>query len=51
MELKLIESAQHRWRAVNAPHPVAMVRTDPKFKFERGKLLERGDEETATEAA
>jgi putative transposase len=25
MAFKLIESAQARWRAVNAPHPVALV--------------------------
>lgn len=28
---KLIESAQARWRAVNAPHPVALVRAGAKF--------------------
>jgi len=26
MAFKLIECAQHRWRAVNAPHLVALVR-------------------------
>ncbi len=38
-----------RWRAVNAPHLVALVRAGAKF--ERGKLVERKNEETATEAA
>ncbi len=33
---------QHRWRAVNAPHLVALVRAGAKFK--NGKLLERPDE-------
>jgi putative transposase len=36
---KLIESAQSRWRAVNAPHLVALVRAGARF--ERGILLER----------
>jgi len=35
MAFKLIEAAQHRWRAVNAPHLVALVRAGAKF--ERGK--------------
>jgi len=41
---KLIESAQARWRAVNAPHLVALVRAGPRF--EKGKLIERPDEST-----
>ena len=36
---KLIESAQERWRAVNAPHLVALVRAGAGF--ERGVLVER----------
>ncbi|MEH0416144.1 IS256 family transposase [Streptomyces sp. B21-083] len=36
---KLVESAQQRWRAVNAPHLVALVRAGAGF--ERGQLLER----------
>ena len=36
MALKLIESAQPRWRAVNAPHLVALVRAGARF--EKGKL-------------
>jgi transposase-like protein len=39
MTFKLIESAQTRWRAVNAPHLVALVRAGAKF--ERGVLVER----------
>ena len=39
MTFKLIESAQARWRAVNAPHLVALVRAGAHF--ERGILLER----------
>jgi transposase-like protein len=46
MAFKLIEAAQDRWRAVNAPHLVALVRAGARF--ERGKLIERP---TATEAA
>ncbi|MBS2549627.1 IS256 family transposase [Catenulispora sp. NL8] len=39
MTFKLIESAQARWRAVNAPHLVALVRAGARF--ERGVLVER----------
>jgi putative transposase len=39
MAFKLIEAAQDRWRAVNAPHLVALVRAGATFK--RGKLVER----------
>jgi len=39
MAYKLIESAQTRWRAVNAPHLVALVRAGARF--EKGKLVER----------
>jgi putative transposase len=42
MAFKLIESAQARWRAVNAPHLVALVRAGARF--ERGVLVERPDE-------
>ena len=45
MTFKLIESAQARWRAVNAPHLVALVRAGTTF--ERGVLVER---EAATAA-
>ena len=39
MAFKLIESAERRWRTVNAPHLVALVRTGATF--EKGKLIER----------
>jgi putative transposase len=39
MVFKLVESAQARWRAANAPHLVALVRAGARF--ERGQLLER----------
>ena len=50
MAFKLIESAQARWRAVNAPHLVALVRAGAKF--EKGLLVERpaqspGDQQVA----
>ena len=47
MAYKLIEAAQLRWRAVNAPHLVALVRAGAKF--ENGKLIERPDEQVADE--
>jgi putative transposase len=49
MAFKLIESAQARWRAVNAPHLVALVRAGAEFKH--GKLVERPDEQPETTAA
>jgi transposase-like protein len=42
MAFKLIESAQKRWRAVNAPHLVALVRAGATFV--KGKLVERSEE-------
>ncbi len=44
MAFKLIESAQARWRAVNAPHLVALVRAGATFK--NGKLIERPADES-----
>jgi putative transposase len=41
MAFKLIESAQARWRVVNAPHLVALVRAGAQFK--NGKLVQRPD--------
>jgi transposase-like protein len=41
MAFKLIESAQQRWRMVNAPHLVALVRAGAIFI--NGKLIERPD--------
>jgi len=51
MAFKLIQAAQARWRAVNAPHLVALVRAGAKFK--KGKLVERSANgaNTQTEAA
>jgi transposase-like protein len=45
MAFKLIESAQHRWRAVNAPHLVALVRAGATFR--NGHLVERHDQAAA----
>ena len=42
-------SAQARWRAVNAPHLVALVRAGARF--ERGVLVARSDEHAAWPAA
>jgi putative transposase len=39
MAYKLIDAAQARWRAVNAPHLVPLVRSGAIFH--KGKLLER----------
>ena len=49
MAFKLIESAQDRWRAVNAPHLVALVRAGATFI--NGKLVERPSEKGQPEAA
>jgi putative transposase len=42
MAYKIIEAAQTRWRAVNAPHLVALVRAGATFH--KGILIERPDE-------
>jgi len=61
MAYKLIDAAQARWRSVNAPHLVALVRAGAVFH--KGKLLERptaitpptpppdGDQQAGTEVA
>jgi transposase-like protein len=49
MAYKLIESAQARWRAVNAPHLVALVRAGAIFI--NGKLVERPDDQVPPAAA
>ena len=49
MAFKLIEAAQARWRAVNAPHLVALVRAGARF--EAGKLVERPDGQPVDTAA
>jgi hypothetical protein len=43
MAFKLIESAQRRWRAVNAPQLVALVRAGARF--DKGRLIERPDDQ------
>lgn len=45
MAFKLICSAQDRWRAVNGPHLVALVRAGARF--ERGVLVEAAPQEAA----
>ncbi|WP_249645207.1 IS256 family transposase [Nocardia sputi] len=47
MAYKLIDAAQTRWRAVNAPHLVALVRAGAIFH--KGKLLERPVDITPTQ--
>jgi hypothetical protein len=49
MAYKLIESAQARWHAVNAPHLVALVRAGAKF--EKGVIVERSEEQNEGVAA
>jgi transposase-like protein len=49
MAFKLIEAAQDRWRAVNAPHLVALVRAGARFV--NGQLVERPDEHAPPSAA
>ena len=39
MAVKLIEAAQKRWRAFDAPHLVALVRA--RARFEHRRLVER----------
>jgi hypothetical protein len=41
MAFKLLEAAQARWRAVNAPHLVALVRAGATFVD--GLMVERED--------
>jgi transposase-like protein len=45
MAYKLIDAAQARWRAVNAPQLVALVRTGAVFR--NGILVERAEQEAA----
>ena len=49
MAFKLIEAAEARWRAVNAPHLVALVRAGAVF--EKGKLIERPVDSSTTKGA
>jgi putative transposase len=41
MAFKLLEAAQDRWRAVNGPHLVALVRAGARF--DKGVMIERSD--------
>jgi putative transposase len=47
MVFKLLEAAEGRWRAVNGPHLVALVRAGARF--ERGKPVERPEGKEAPE--
>jgi putative transposase len=49
MVFKPLEAAEGRWRAVNAPHLVALVRAGARF--EKGRLAERPVQEPTQEAA
>ena len=49
MAFELIEAARTRWRAVNAPHLVALIRAGTVF--EAGKLVERPDDHPQPEGA
>jgi putative transposase len=49
MAYKLIQSAQSRWRMVNAPHLVALVRAGAKF--DKGVMVERTDQQNEEVAA
>jgi putative transposase len=49
MVFKLLEAAEGRWRAVNGPHLVALVRAGARF--ERGRLVERGEQDLQEAAA
>jgi putative transposase len=42
MAFKLLEAAQDRWRSVNGPHLVALVRAGARF--DKGVIVERPDE-------
>lgn len=45
MIFKLMEAAEGRWRRLNAPHLVALVRAGAKFV--NGELVERSEEKVA----
>jgi putative transposase len=49
MAYKLIEAAQDRWRSVNAPHLVALVRAGAKF--DKGVMIERPTQQDTEVAA
>jgi len=45
MAYKLLDAAQVRWRCVNAPHQVALVRAETTFVD--GLIIERQEQEYA----
>jgi transposase-like protein len=49
MAFKLVEAAQRRWRSVNAPHLVALVRAGAEFR--NGVLVERSEPDNREEKA
>jgi putative transposase len=49
MVFKLLEAAEQRWRAVNGPHLVALVRAGARF--DKGRLVERPAEPAGEVAA
>lgn len=49
MAFKLIEAAERRWRSVNAPHLVALVRAGARF--DEGVMIERPHEQDQEAAA
>jgi len=49
MAFKLIQSAEQRWRAVNGPHLVALVRAGAIF--DKGALIERPQQHDQEAAA
>jgi transposase-like protein len=49
MAFQLIEAAEQRWRAVNSPHLVALVRAGAQF--EKGVLIERNNHDDQEAAA
>jgi hypothetical protein len=49
MAFKLLEAAQDRWRAVNGPHLVPLVRAGARF--DKGVLIERPAADSGTVAA
>jgi hypothetical protein len=49
MAYKLIEAAQDRWRSVNAPHLIAVVRAGTKF--DKGVMVERTNQQDTEVAA
>jgi len=48
MVFKLLQAAEGRWRAVNGPHLVALVRAGARFQA--GRLIERPDQTPDKEA-